>query len=171
MLTPTFSGQTVTMLYKQSRVRSEIRVQNCSHNSVLPCLGTFLGIPSTQFAIWIYSLWTKLSIVPESCLGSRWTSPFSLLGYPGTGNAEFSAALDLEGGGRQNRSGTDWAPDDQLAPQAKIKGVVRGRLQQSVYKAVLGIASAGDFWSLIPAWYRLHAMCRGSWEGAQDKVL
>lgn len=73
-------------------------MQNCSHNSVLPCLRAFLGIPSTQFAIWIYSLWTKLSIVPESCLGSRWTSPFSLQGYPGTGNVEFSAALDLEGG-------------------------------------------------------------------------
>lgn len=88
-------------------------VENCSHNSALPCLRAFLGIPSTQFIIWIYSLWTTLSIVPESCLCSRWTSPFSLQGCPGTANAEFSTALDLEGRDRQSRSGTDWAPDDQ----------------------------------------------------------
>lgn len=63
-----------------------------------------------------------LSIVPESCLRRSWTSPFSLQEYPGTGNAEVSAALDLEGGDRQNRSGTDWAPDDQLHHRQGLKG-------------------------------------------------
>lgn len=70
--------------------------------------------------------------------------PFQLEGYPGTGNAEVPAALDLEGPDRQSRCGPDWAPDDQLHRRQGLKVVGSGQ-QQSVYKAVLGIASAGTF--------------------------
>lgn len=83
---------------------------NCPHHLAWQCLRVVLGTPSRWtvrwIVIWIYSLWTAISTVPESRSTAADQARLACSGTPVPGNT-------VGGGGRQSRSGTDWSPDEQ----------------------------------------------------------